>query len=137
MRPTNDPEERSPARDEAFVRRVAQAYLPPLRSEVKQRAFAAKVDAALRANPRIPSSSWPWLAAATAMAMAAFVLFGRASVESPEVASTEPRIVRTEPRTRAEAVSADAWFSEFEVRSDPNEALPEDYAAISGVLLGS
>lgn len=127
--------ERLSPRDAQFVQRVAEGFAPPPRSEARQQAFRRILEERLR-RPSTTGVGLPALAGALAMALAAFVLL-RAAPPAPT--QSEP----SEPLERVEAmeIPSDGVLPEellvgVGVRDDA-ETLPDDYAAIDGVLLGS
>lgn len=125
-------------RDAAFVERVSRGYGPPARSDAERAAF----DARLRERLEQHSSAGSWvgrLVPALVVAAVASMLF---LVRSEPTAPTEP----------APAVVASTQTTKLVLPSSPAEALmaladddsegiaeslPDDYAAIESLLLGS
>jgi hypothetical protein len=125
------------ADEEAFVRRVADAFAPPPRTAAQRVAFQARLEERLEVEGR--PRRWVWgLAALAAAALAAVVLpmvFGR-EVEAPVVQTTIAS-GSGPAATGAEAAQEDAILAivvDSEVASDAT--LPEDYQAIASVFLG-
>ncbi len=115
----------SPA-DEAFVRRIASAYAPPRPSAPQRAAFMARLDARFERSRRRRQGGA--LVAAAAAALAAFALLHAPSQAPPAQRAAAPGA----GSAQAEAILALAIAQE----PASDAALPEDYEAIAGVLLG-
>jgi len=132
------PEDERAASDEAFVRRLAEAYAPPPRTASQRVAFQAALDERLRREGRRGRLGLG-LAALAAAAAAVLVLRvfpeptgGGPAVRSAPVAS-DPTPLRALARPQEEAILALSVGTE----TASEEALPADYEAIAGVFLGS
>ncbi len=134
--PRQDDELRLASDDEAFVRRVADAYAPSPRTAAQRVAFQAKLEERLQAEGR--SRSWMWGVAAVATAAAAFFLLSEALDSQIEEPSPQQAIAISKPLpTGHEEAQEDAILA---IVIDPDatseEVLPEDYQAIASVFLG-
>jgi hypothetical protein len=134
--PRQDDERRLASDDDAFVRRVADAYTPPPRTAAQRVAFQAKLEERLQAEGR--SRSWMWGAAAVATAAAAFLLISGALDSQIEEPAPQGTMAASEPlptgHEQAQEEAILAIVIDPDARSE--DVLPEDYQAIASVFLG-
>ena len=126
--------ERLTPRDEDFVRQVAEGYAAPARSEARQQAFRRALEARLQGAQR-GGLGLPALAGVLAMAVAAFVLSSAAPQAPRELPA--PALETETVEISFDGSLPEDLFVGTEAVPGTAETLPEDYAAIGGVLLGS
>lgn len=139
MTQRKDEGEQLAPRDARFVQRVAEGFAPPPRSDAQQRAFRQGLDERLR-RPRRMTLGLPALAAAGAMALAAVVLLRGLPGPAPETplpvaaGTTEAAEV---PTTSRLVILPEEILVGTTAEGGAVDTLPDDYAAIGDVLLGS
>ena len=136
MTQTRNDEERLSPQDERFIRRLAEGFAPPPRSETQQQSFRRNLEERLQGRRRA-TFGWPSLVATATLAVVALVLL-RTPPEPAQEPSTSGTIVAVET---FEASPTGFMPEEILVGTagdgSASEALPADYAAIGDVLLGS
>ena len=139
MTKRKDEDELLSPQEARFVQRVAEGFAPPPRSDAQQRAFRRGLDERLR-SPRRATLGLPALAAAGAMALAAALLLrglpGPAPEAPPTVAAVTTEAAEV-PMTSRIVILPEEILVGTTADGSASEMLPDDYAAIGDVLLGS
>ena len=136
MSDRHDHETRLAPEEEAFVRRIADAYAPPRRTASERMAFQARLEQ--RLDGRAPRAHLAWgLAFGAAVVGAAFLLYADHAPSSMQTASPTVAIETATPSADDAAVQREAILAlVIDPESGSDAALPAEYEAIASVFLG-
>ena len=148
MSPSHDDRPRLEPKEERFVERLAGSYAPPPQTPAERVAFDQALAARLQRPPALPGlAGRRWLSPAFAVAAAAglawLVIWQSNPLQSPLEGS--PQAEEAGPTLAVAGDAGDVWEEELFLSDDLSSAeardlgagLPEDYAAIQLVFLGS
>ncbi|MEE8580137.1 MAG: hypothetical protein V3T33_00995 [Myxococcota bacterium] len=145
MSPSQDDRPRLEPKEERFLERLAGSYAPPPQTPAERVAFDQALAARLQRPTALAGRRWvpPAFAVAAAAGLAWLVIWQSSLLQSPLGGS--PQTEEAGPTLAVAGDGVDVWEEELFLSDDLSSAeardlgagLPEDYAAIQLVFLGS